>query len=737
MSSTEKAIVFGQTMAATAMSSDERDEKHDGTEEAVVSTGQKTIRAATITTNDTQSSCQQDSTTCSSYTDHDTLGLHDDDKPNKGGVLPDATASIEGGVSVITQPEFFPVNHVKIMPSVNEKVIVDNVIDNSTRSGSTPSNSTSTGAAYYSKNSKSTNKNDNNASSTTVTTSASSTTSKTKLIASAKHNLQAGKSALEKSDFDTAADYFKAGRKQLNDITYWDDDEVRPILLELCIEGAHTCYITGEHDITNELIDEVLHHGNTIQEKFRVYEVKMLTVMATGNYQESLSLGLDVRKQLGLSTPSYNRVTNNKVISTMMILKRYGETTRRLGNRTAEELANLPELQDERIIMGQRMLELLLTSCYQVQPTLFPLLIFEIMNTTLEFGINASSCDAFTTFGILLSGPFGKPQQGREMAKAAELILSTKPGASRMQSRSANVIQGFINHWTMPLRETLTPLLEGYKAGRSSGDFESAKLCLGFRVVHTFHAGYHLNTDLIAEAINLHINFLHPDITTELWLQIYLLAIKKLCNIELEENEKDFDGILQTTSEGQAMSSLTMQCYTNTIQLELYAFFGDWEEAKSLLLTTSDVRAILQSPYPAVRHTFFEGLICIKAAQSSVGKMDSWKWKRRALKSMKFIRRWIELGNVNIIHCLHLLEAELALLNGKNEKRVEDFYKSAIDIAAKNQFIQDEALSNELASSYFGSLNNVSRRNYYLGNAIRCYSEWGATAKVEQLNQAE
>ena len=104
---------------------------------------------------------------------------------------------------------------------------------------------------------------------------------------------------------------------------------------------------------------------------------------------------------------------------------------------------------------------------------------------------------------------------------------------------------------------------------------------------------------------------------------------------------------------------------------------------------------------------------------------------------MKYIRRWIKLGNVNIIHCLYLLEAELALLNGTNEKRVEDFYKSAIDIAAKNQFIQDEALSNELASSYFRSLNDVSRRDYYLGNAIRCYSEWGATAKVEQLNQAD
>ena len=177
-----------------------------------------------------------------------------------------------------------------------------------------------------------------------------------------------------------------------------------------------------------------------------------------------------------------------------------------------------------------------------------------------------------------------------------------------------------------------------------------------------------------------------------------------------------------------------MKCYVNTMQLELYAFFGDWEEAKSLLPTTPDARTVLITVYPVVRYTFFEGLICIKAAQSSVGVMDSRKWKRRALKSMKFIRRWMKLGNVNIIHCLHLLEAELAVLNGKSEKTVEDCYKSAIDIASKNQFIQDEALSNELASEYFGSRNERSQSSdYYLKQAIECYSKWGATAKVQQL----
>ena len=195
MSSTEKAVAIGRKMAATAMASYEM---HDGTEEVVV-VGQKTMVAATAISDDTHDKSNSADSSSSSYTEHDTLGLHYDDEPNKGGVLPNATASIKGGVSVITQPEMFPVNHVKIMPSVNEKVVdIDNNV-----SSSILSNRITTGGDQ-SKNSNSTIHNDNNALSTTATASSSSS-SKTKLIASAKHNLQAGKSALEKSDFDTAA----------------------------------------------------------------------------------------------------------------------------------------------------------------------------------------------------------------------------------------------------------------------------------------------------------------------------------------------------------------------------------------------------------------------------------------------------------------------------------------------------------------------------------------------------
>ena len=52
--------------------------------------------------------------------------------------------------------------------------------------------------------------------------------------------------------------------------------------------------------------------------------------------------------------------------------------------------------------MGQRIMGLIATGSYPSQPTLFPLCILLMVNTSLEHGINASSCGAFANLGMLL-----------------------------------------------------------------------------------------------------------------------------------------------------------------------------------------------------------------------------------------------------------------------------------------------------------------------------------------------
>jgi hypothetical protein len=126
-----------------------------------------------------------------------------------------------------------------------------------------------------------------------------------------------------------------------------------------------------------------------------------------------------------------------------------------------------------------------------------------------------------------------------------------------------------------------------------------------------------------------------------------------------------------------------------------------------------------------------EALTYVKAAQSASG------WKKRqmkkcAYKTLHLIRGWAKHGNVNVVHYLYILDAELAVLNGKNNKAKKSF-SAAITTSSRNGFLQDRALAHELASAYFKAQGDDYWGNYHIERSRACYQEWGCIGKVERL----
>ncbi|KAL7526898.1 hypothetical protein ACHAXR_001699 [Thalassiosira sp. AJA248-18] len=144
------------------------------------------------------------------------------------------------------------------------------------------------------------------------------------------------------------------------------------------------------------------------------------------------------------------------------------------------------------------------------------------------------------------------------------------------------------------------------------------------------------------------------------------------------------------------------------------------------------VREDLTGQYPAARFTALEALVYLKTAQASKTLLTRMKWKRKALKSMKMIRTWVKGGNVNIVHSLHLLTAELAVLKG-NKSKAEEQFKSAISVASMNGFLQDRGLAHELAGRYYSAQGDTYWVKHHLERAEQSFADWGATVKVEQL----
>ena len=232
---------------------------------------------------------------------------------------------------------------------------------------------------------------------------------------------------------------------------------------------AKARFIIGDLGIANDILDELLKIKNNslpMSERFKAYEMKILVAQTLSNFDDAISLALELRKELQFKPIPLHP-------SMFTIIKEYIQTKRALKNRSAEDLVSLPDLTDERVVIGQRMLDLLATCAYQANPQMYPIIPFRLARQTIKSGINETSSVAYVAIGLLQCGAFGEFDRGREMGRAAELLLERK-GMRDMISRIRFVNQGMIQHWTTPLKRTLQPLLDGYIIGLETGDTESA-----------------------------------------------------------------------------------------------------------------------------------------------------------------------------------------------------------------------------------------------------------------------
>eukprot|EP00985_Skeletonema_marinoi_P013694 scaffold6844_cov75-Skeletonema_marinoi.AAC.3 len=534
----------------------------------------------------------------------------------------------------------------------------------------------------------------------------------------ARMNLKAVIKASENAAFDTAKVYFKEGRDALGS-KGWEGDY--RTMLDLCIHGANACFVTGDFDSMNALIDEVLSKDIDTKEKYRVSDIKVKSLYSAGKFNESIDAALDFNRQLGLPTPQ------KKPASTFTIIREFIRVNRLLKNKTAEDIANLPELDDELYEMGQRMNEHLAISIYHVEPTMLPLIIFQLVTTSLKHGLNSSSSSGFAGLGLLLCGPLAKPHEGREMARAAELILE-KPGMRSSATYTKFLTQSFCYHWTSPLQDTIEPLLEGYQAGIEIGDNDRACYCLVGRGYNLFYVGRAL--DSIQKELEATIQVmtqLKQDIS-KLQIINLLTTVKKLRGIDVEACDKMLDSMLTTAASN---GDFSLSSLVNVMKLEVFVCYQEWKEAIDLVQTAGNVRLYHSSTPTSVRYTFLEALTYVKAAQSASG------WKKRqmkkcAYKTLHLIRGWAKNGNVNVVHYLYILDAELAVLNGKNNKAKKSF-SAAITTSSRNGFLQDRALAHELSSAYFKAQGDAYWGNYHIERSWACYQEWGCIGKVERL----
>lgn len=100
-------------------------------------------------------------------------------------------------------------------------------------------------------------------------------------------------------------------------------------------------------------------------------------------------------------------------------------------------------------------------------------------------------------------------------------------------------------------------------------------------------------------------------------------------------------------------------------------------------------------------------------------------------EKMKF---WAEHAPMNNQHRHDLVEAEKLRVLGQYWQAAE-LYDRAIAQAKDNEYIQEEAIANELAAKFYLEWGKEKVAAGYMQEAYYCYARWGALAKVDDLEK--
>ena len=177
---------------------------------------------------------------------------------------------------------------------------------------------------------------------------ASSSLNEDERLALAKLNVKAGLKASENAAFDAAVVYFQAAREILGP-TGWQVDQD----LSLCLYSAEAQarFAIGDLKLTGQLIEDLLSKDVPIEDKFLAYVTKMTAASSGNRLQEAVDTGFEVLELLGfIKIPSKP--------SKIKILRDYIKTNRALKGLSKEDIVALPDLVDERVAMGQKIMQL-------------------------------------------------------------------------------------------------------------------------------------------------------------------------------------------------------------------------------------------------------------------------------------------------------------------------------------------------------------------------------------------
>ena len=547
----------------------------------------------------------------------------------------------------------------------------------------------------------------------------------------AQLNLQAGQKAKASTAYGAAVDYFKAGVSLLS-AESWKTHYT--LMLAIHTEAAEAAALNTDFEGMEQWAAQVLIHAQTFLDTIKIQKTQLLGKKAQGDLFGALQIGRQSLATLGISFPDEPTQTD--------INNSFSLTRQLWAKREPLSLLDLPAMSDPELTAAMDILTVMVPSAYGAVPTLMPLLIFKQVALSIEYGNCPTSIYAYVDYGLILCGVIGDIPSGYEFGQLA-LKLLDKLQATAFQSRALYVVHTYINHWKLPLQESIPQLQKAYQSGLETGDIEAGGLSAASYCYYSYHVGQEL-TSMAKEmaSYDAAIGKL-KETTSRYYVKIYQQTVLNL----LEQSD---DPQQLTGTAFDAPSSLAFLQKTNNRSLLFCFYFNQMVlsylfdvpdkavEASRLTAQYLDggtglFMVSMYSAYDSLAQLALLRSKSVNASENDLGASQEEVLAHVDQQQAK-LKKWVSLAPANRQHQWELVEAERYAVLGDRLAAIEH-YDSAIASAKANEFIQAEALGNELAAKFYLGWGKDKIAASYMQEAYYRYARWGAKAKISHLEQ--
>jgi signal transduction histidine kinase len=365
-------------------------------------------------------------------------------------------------------------------------------------------------------------------------------------------------------------------------------------------------------------------------------------------------------------------------------------------------------------------------------PSLYPIVSARMVSLSLVFGNTSASTLGYVNYGLVLSSFYGDIDKGYRFGTLA-LNLMNSFNSGEFRSRNLFLFANWIQHRRQAIREVMPILKDGYMSCLETGDF----LNIGYSISCYFDANLLCGIELGSWESDISLYNKELEQVKQYSAQSYL-AMKQQVAKNLVINGSQPNHLVGTIYDERVMISkhleagdLTALAYVYIYKLMLAYLFGDYPDALDNSKQGEKYLMAVSGMIPIPVFHFYAALtqLALFFDRSEAEQVET---LAQVDIHQGTIDLWAQTAPMNYRHKWDLIEAEKQRVLGNRAAAIE-YYDRAIAGAQEHQFVNEEALANELAAKFYLDWGKEKLAQAYIIEAYYCYARWGATAKIEHL----